>query len=81
MLRRRRELEGFIKNRISADTMQLVIDYVRETLDEHVERLVEMNETSEDLLRRQGRAQGLKSLMHDLEEIHRESRIGGTRNN
>ena len=81
MNRRQCELKNFIRERISADTMALLIELVDETSKEHIEYMIEVNEHGEDLVRRQGRVQGMNEIKRLLEGIHRDPRANGGRNN
>ena len=80
MNRRQYELKAILRERISSDTLALLIEFVDETLKEHIEYMIEINEHGEDLVRRQGRAQGLQEARHLLEGIHKDPRTPGGRN-
>lgn len=81
MTRKQAELAEFIRERVSADSMRLIVDFIGETLKEHIEYMIGVSEGGEALVRRQGRAQGLQEAMQSLGDIHKGPREGGARNN
>lgn len=74
MQNRRRELEDILRNRVTEESLRLVCELVNELFKANVERMIGMNETGEELLRRQGRAQGIQEVMRALADIHKDPR-------
>lgn len=80
MTKRQIELAQVIRQRVPADTLKLIEEYLDETLKEHIESMLFEDESGESLIRRQGRAQGVQEAMRSLETIHKDPRGSGGRN-